>query len=64
MFSRHSPATWANQLEIKKTVKIKTKERGRRLTFGSKGEKDSRFVDRYTGECSAERDFRGTKNEK
>ena len=32
---------------------------GRRLTFGSKGEEDSGFVDRYAGECSAERNFRG-----
>ena len=43
---------------------MKAKERGRRLTFGSKGEKDSGFVDRYAGECSTERNFRGTKNEK
>ena len=38
---------------------IKAEERGRRLTFGSKGEKDSGFVDRYVGECSTERKFKG-----
>ena len=38
---------------------IKVEERGRRLTFGSKGKENSGIVDKYAGECSAEKNFRG-----
>ena len=43
---------------------MKIKERGRKLTFGSKGEEDSGFVDRSTEECSVERSFEVTESEK
>ena len=43
---------------------MKIKERGRKLTSGSKGKEDSGFVDWSARECSAERSFEVTESEK
>ena len=43
---------------------MKIKERGRKLTSGSKGEEDSGFMDWSTGDCSAEKSFEVTESEK
>ena len=43
---------------------MKIEERGRKLTFGSKGDEDSGFVDWSAGECSTERSFEVTESEK
>ena len=43
---------------------MKIKERGKKLTSGSKGEEDSGFVDWSEGECLAEKSFEVTESEK
>ena len=43
---------------------MKIKERGKKLTSGSKGEENSGFVDWSVGECSVERSFEVTESEK